>query len=116
MKLLNFKFNNIFALGKGEISLDDRGLVLVTGYSEDEGDANGAGKSSLANKGICWTLYGQTAGGLKADGVINRHGTKSGWGEITYLGNDGKKYTVRRERPVKLTLRQGKKDLSLIHI
>jgi len=112
MKLLRFSFNNIFALGKGEVLLDSRGLVLVTGHNEDDGGANGAGKSSLANKGIIWTLYGQTTGGLKADTVINRHGKKSGWGQITYIGNDNKEYTIRRERPAKLQLFQEENDLS----
>jgi DNA repair exonuclease SbcCD ATPase subunit len=112
MKLLSFTWNNIFSLGKGSLCLDDRGLTLVTGFSEDEGSSNGAGKSSLANKAILWVLYGQTAGGLRADAIVNRHGKKSGWGEIAFHADDGTLYTVRRARPAKLTLMREDTDIS----
>ena len=100
MKLLKFKAKNIFSLGEVEVNLNDRGLILVTGHSLDEGSSNGSGKSSIANKGILWTLYGSTAGGLRADDVLNRHGDlKSGWGSIDFIGHDGHNYTVKRSRP-----------------
>lgn len=105
MKLLKFKAKNIFSLGDIEVNLKDRGLILVTGHSLDEGSSNGSGKSSIANKGILWTLYGYTAGGLRADDVLNRHGdTKTGWGEIEFIGQDGCTYTVNRGRPSRLDL------------
>lgn len=103
MKLLTFKAKNIFSLGDIELNLKDRGLILVTGHSLDEGSSNGSGKSSIANKGILWTLYGYTAGGLKADDVLNRHGdTKTGWGKIDFEGTDESLYSVYRARPAKL--------------
>ena len=105
MKLLTFKAKNIFSLGDIELNLKDRGLILVTGHSLDEGSSNGSGKSSIANKGILWTLFGYTAGGLKADDVLNRHGdTKTGWGKIDFIGQGGCLYTVHRARPAKLDL------------
>lgn len=104
MRLLNFKFKNLFSLGSGEINLQSRGLTLITGYSEDEGSQNGAGKSSLANKAILWTLFGETAGGLRADSVLNRHGKRKGFGEISFEGINSKQYKIIRERPAKLTL------------
>jgi DNA repair exonuclease SbcCD ATPase subunit len=113
MKLLRFQAKNVFSLGEIDINLADRGLILVTGHSLDEGSSNGSGKSSIANKAILWTLYGSTAGGLKADDVLNRHGnTKSGWGRIEFLGVDGAKYTITRARPAKLELLLDGKDVS----
>jgi DNA repair exonuclease SbcCD ATPase subunit len=84
----------------------------VTGENLDEGGGNGAGKSSFASKGIIWTLYGQTPGGLKADAVINRHSKKkSGWGQVTYRSN-GEDYTVKRYRPSKLRLWKGSEEIT----
>jgi DNA repair exonuclease SbcCD ATPase subunit len=112
MKLLSLKFKNLFSLGEGEINLQGRGLTLVTGYSEDEHSSNGAGKSSLANKAILWTLFGETAGGLRADAVLNRHGKRKCFGEIEFEGADGEVYKIRRERPAKLSLFKGVTDIS----
>jgi DNA repair exonuclease SbcCD ATPase subunit len=104
MKLLSLHAKNLFSLGEVEVNLEDRGLVLVTGYSKDEGSSNGAGKSSLANKAILWTLFGETAGGIRADNVGNRHARKGTFGEVRFQAVDGKLYTVRRERPARLVL------------
>jgi DNA repair exonuclease SbcCD ATPase subunit len=112
MKLLKFEAKNIFSLGHISVSLRDRGLTLVTGYSEDEGSSNGAGKSSLANKGILWCLYGETAGGLRADAVLNRHGKRKGSACMTFEGVDGDEYRVTRERPAQLILEREGKDVS----
>jgi len=103
VKLLKLEASNIFSLGHVEVNLKDRGLILVTGHSLDEGSSNGSGKSSIANKAILWCLYGYTAGGLKADDILNRHGdTKTGWGKIDFEGSDGSLYAVHRARPAKL--------------
>ena len=105
MRLVKLKASNVFSLGEVEVDLDRRGLVLVTGYSSDEGGANGAGKSSLANKAIIWGLYGQTAGGLKADEVVNRHSALPHFVNIQFEGSDGKNYTIKRSRkPASLEL------------
>lgn len=113
MKLLNLKASNIFSLDSVELSLDRRGILLVTGHSIDEGHSNGAGKSSLANKPIVWGLFGQTAGGLKGDDVINRHINGTASVEITFLGNDGKEYLVVRTRnPNSLSLFQNGANIS----
>lgn len=112
MRLLSLEAKNVFSIGHAKVDLDGRGLVLVTGYSEDEGGANGAGKSSVANKAILWGLFGETAGGLKADAVLNRHGKKKGFVEIDFEGSDGKNYRVKRERPARLNLFAGSTDIS----
>jgi len=112
MILLDFSWENIFSLSKGRCDLADRGLCLVTGENQDEGGGNGAGKSSFASKGIMWTLYGQTPGGIKADDVINRHTKKkSGWGSVTFMSN-GDEYTVKRYRPAKLRLWKGPDEIT----
>ena len=107
MKLLNFKATNLFSLGEVEINLDKRGLLLVTGHSNDEGGANGSGKSSLSSKGIVWTLYGATAYGDKADSVINRFADEDATcsGSIDVECSSGGKFRiVRSRRPNRLTV------------
>lgn len=107
MKLLNFKAQNLFSLGEVELSLDKRGLLLVTGHSNDEGGANGSGKSSLSSKGIVWTLYGATAYGDKADAVINRFADEDSTcsGSIDVECNNGDKFRIiRSRRPNRLTV------------
>ena len=107
MKLLNFKASNLFSLGEVDLNLDKRGLLLVTGHSNDEGGANGSGKSSLSSKGIVWTLYGATAYGDKADAVINRFAdedaTCSGSVDVE-CSNGGKFRIIRSRRPNRLTV------------
>lgn len=105
MKLLSLEVQNLFSLGKVTVNLNSRGLVLVTGVSEDSpGGSNGAGKSSLANKSIIWILYGQTPHGLKADKVKNRHTKGKAKGIVVFEGVDGREYRIERERPSKLSL------------
>jgi DNA repair exonuclease SbcCD ATPase subunit len=94
MKLIRLKVKNLFSLGQVDISLQGRGLTLVTGYSEDDGNANGAGKSSLANKAIIWTLYGTTTHGLRADNVLNRWRGKKAEGQIDFEGVDLQTYLL----------------------
>lgn len=106
MRLCHLTATNVFSLGHVNLSLESRGLLLITGYSEDEGSANGAGKSSLANKALLWGLYGRTAGGLKADDVINCRNKKAPASvEIKFKSDLGLDYYITRSRnPNKLTL------------
>ena len=100
MKLLSFRAKNLFSLGEVDLDLGNRGLLLVTGYSVDEGGANGSGKSSLSNKGLLWTLFGATAGGEKADAVINRF-RKEGeeiFGEVVVEPTSGGRFRIHRSR------------------
>lgn len=112
MKLIRFRAKHLFSLGEVEVNLEGRGLTLVTGYSKDEGSSNGAGKSSLANKGILWTLFGETAGGIKGDSVGLRHAGKGTFGEVLFHGGDGRLYTVHRARPASLSLSRDGVDVS----
>jgi len=107
MKLLSLKAQDLFSIGEISIILEKRGLTLTTGYSQDEGSANGSGKSTVANKAILWTLFGRTAGGTKGDDVINRHVEEPFcWGEVKFQGVDGHMYEVTRMRPSALRLRR----------
>jgi len=106
VRLLSLEAENVFSIGHVELDLTKRGVLLVTGYSEDEGSANGAGKSSVANKAILWGIYGRTASGSRADSVINCHNLKSTASvSIEFSTDDTSKYRVIRSRnPNKLRL------------
>ncbi len=73
MKFLHLKINNAFVLDKCELALDNQGLVLVTGHSEDDGGSNGSGKSSLCSRSICWVLFGRSPDGDRGDDIVNRN-------------------------------------------
>ena len=107
MRLLSFKARNLFSLGEVQLDLKDRGLLLITGHSVDEGGQNGAGKSSLSNKGLLWTLFGTTAGGEKADAVVNRfrgEGEET-FGEVELETSGGGRFRIYRSRgPSRLLL------------
>lgn len=98
MKLIRFKASNIFSLGDIDFDLNKRGLLLITGHSYDEGSSNAAGKSSVANKGIIWTLYGSLPSGIKVQDIPNRHRKGKCWGEILFEGVDKKIYKIFRQR------------------
>lgn len=72
------------------------GLTLIEGHNKDEGDSNGAGKSSLWDA-ISWCLFGQTVRGLKGDDVINRKFKKDCSVSLTLL-SFGNRYRVVRNR------------------
>ncbi|HKZ42381.1 MAG TPA: AAA family ATPase, partial [Candidatus Hodarchaeales archaeon] len=107
MKLLRLHAKNLFSLKDVTLDLNNRGLLLVTGHSIDEGGANASGKSSLSNKAILWTLFGQTAGGEKADAVVNRfrgEGEET-FGEIEFESTSGGRFRLHRSRgPSRLLL------------
>ena len=56
-----------------EVSLAERGLLLIEGENRDEPDSNSnkAGKSAIV-EAVVWALYGKTIRGLKHDKVVNR--------------------------------------------
>lgn len=112
MKLIKAHFKNLFSIGEVKLNLSQRGLVLITGESLDEGGANGSGKSSISSKGIIWSLYGTTSGGLKAGNVVNRHGGKSATGEVEFEDSEGNKWLIRRQRPQKLELFKNGENVS----
>lgn len=105
MKLLSLKINNLFSIGEATLDLDEIGLVLVTGFSLDEGSQNGSGKSSLTTKAITWGLFGAAPPGVRLDDVANRHTDGKAEVEIEYVGVDGKHWKISRSRrPASLKL------------
>lgn len=106
MQLIRLEAKNVFSIGEISIDLAKKGLLLITGYSNDDNSGNGAGKSSLANHSIVWGLFGQTYDGSRGDSIINRNsGIQSGSVAITFQGVDGRVYQIIRTRnPNKLKL------------
>jgi DNA repair exonuclease SbcCD ATPase subunit len=102
MKILSVNIENFMAIGKADIALADRGLVLIQGDNQDESSAtsNGAGKSSLADA-ICWCLYGTTARGEEGDRVVNRF-TKGGTRVIVAVQDGSSLYDIKRFRKHKV--------------
>jgi DNA repair exonuclease SbcCD ATPase subunit len=100
MKLLDLHAHNVFSIGTIDLDLRDRGLLLVTGWSNDDNNGNMAGKSSVANHCVSWGLYGRTIHGVKADAVINTSITNAKHCGVTlhFEGIDGKVYRIYRAR------------------
>jgi len=100
MKLLHLKAHNVFSIGDVELSLKDRGLTLVTGWSYDDNNGNMAGKSSVSRNAIVWGMYGKTVDGVKADSVINTSIPQAKHCGVTlkFEGVDGKTYRIYRSR------------------
>ncbi len=99
MKLLSLKAHHVFSIGDITLDLKDRGLVLVTGWSEDDNNGNMAGKSSLANRALVWGLYGRTVGGIKADAVCNTSITPMKHCGVTlHFESGGEEYRIYRAR------------------
>lgn len=98
MQFLELKIENFLSIQSEVLHLDGRGVLLISG-------ANGAGKSSLTSKAICWALFGETVKGVKGDAVISVAHPKLPSGvEVTFLVG-GKVHTVRRRRnPMSLEL------------
>lgn len=98
MEFLELEINNFLSINKETLSLENRGVLLITGE-------NGAGKSSLTSKAISWALFGQTVRGVKGDAVVhvaNASGTSS---VKVKFRVGGKVHTVLRSRnPTSLEL------------
>lgn len=74
VKFLSVKVRNFLSLAKADLILNKPGSVIaLLGENLDaEGfDSNGAGKSSLLPESLFWCLFGKTARGIPADGVVN---------------------------------------------
>lgn len=120
MKLLEYRINNCFSYEKASFKLDNQGLKLVTGWSYDEDNENGSGKSSLVSKALCWWLYGRTPEGLKTDDVVNIHIKPKGKRktvkcsmEGSFIGQNQEAYRLLRQRnPNKLKLWCGNTEIS----
>lgn len=99
MKFPSLKIQNFLAISNAEISLADRGLVLIQGINHLDSSArsNGSGKSSIADA-LCWCWFGTTARGATGDDIINNAVGKECFVESTLLDDDGITYTATRYR------------------
>lgn len=98
MRFLSLDLQNFLTIGKAEIDLADRGLILIQGENIDDSSAksNGSGKSSIVD-GLCWVCFGVTARGLTGDSIINRTAKKECVG-TTFIEDDGSIYRISRHR------------------
>lgn len=99
MKLLKVKGKNFCVLGEIELSLDDRGLLLIQGENRTDPSAksNGSGKSSLADL-IEWIAYGTIArDGYVGDDVVNNQVKKDCEG-VMDIEDEGRIYRIARYR------------------
>ena len=94
------KAHNVFSIGDVDLSLKDRGLTLVTGWSYDDNNGNMAGKSSVARNAPVWCMYGKTVDGVKADSVCNTSikNAKHCGVTLRFEGVDGNMYRIYRSR------------------
>lgn len=98
MHLESVAAKNFMSYATLERRFDDKrvGLTLIEGFNRDEGDSNGAGKSTPWDL-VSWVLFGETVRGSKGDDVIHRPAGKDTEGQVrlsAVLGN----YTVTRFR------------------
>jgi DNA repair exonuclease SbcCD ATPase subunit len=78
MEIKKLTIENFLTIGRAEIELDSRGLLLIQGVNSDDPSAksNGAGKSSIVDA-LCWAIYGVTARGVTTDAVVNKVAKKN---------------------------------------
>lgn len=74
--MLKFKkvtMRNFMSYEQAEVTLDNRGLILIEGINEtnETFKNNGAGKTTIA-EAITYAIYGTTLRGGRADSVVNR--------------------------------------------
>lgn len=98
MKFLRLRIWNFLTIGHADVTLNDKGLVLIQGENLDDPSAlsNGAGKSSIADA-LMWALYGETARGEGGDAVVNLKAKKDCYVELTMQDGDTF-YEVQRYR------------------
>jgi len=99
MKFETLTINNFGAIGKAEVELNNRGLVLIQGENQHNtaANSNGAGKSTIV-EAISWVLYGKTAKGQTGDSVINRSIGKGCSVELVLNDDNGDQYLISRGR------------------
>jgi len=97
MKLLSLDVIDFCCFANFELSLQDMGLVLISGRNHDTQAAgnNGSGKSTIF-KALTWCLYGKTIDGERGDKVI-RDGCKKTTVSVVFE-SVGERWTVIRER------------------
>ena len=98
MRIETVKIENFLGISEAELSLDNRGLLLIQGENRDDPSAksNGAGKSTIPDA-ISWCLFGKTARGVSSDDVINDVGLLQSKIKY-YLSNHTKKTPTQQKK------------------
>lgn len=108
MKITDLMIKNFLSIGEAHYQFPTSGLVLLSGFDEDLGRSNGAGKSSFFHS-LCWCLYGELPKEIKVEELIRR-GEKVCAVAVKF-DIDGTVYTVVRKRPSSLEVLVGKEKL-----
>ncbi len=101
MILTDIIAKDFLSIGSIHLQLPRSGLMLVTGWDEDIGRANGAGKSTIFQV-MAWALYGELPRDIKVEELIRR-GQSSCQATVKFI-IDNVQYTVTRKRPSSLEL------------
>jgi len=82
MRFGDGEIDAFLTIGHAKVNLDGRGLVHISGESDETAaDSNGAGKSSIGDA-LAWCLWGTTARDVSGDDVVNTSlgkGTRVAW-------------------------------------
>lgn len=108
MLLQEVIIENFLSIAKATIPMAPNGLVLVTGWNEMLGRANGAGKSAIMLS-ISWCLYGEFPRDIKVDEIVRR-GESSCSVTVKAILN-GQEWIITRKRPVDLQITVAGKKL-----
>ncbi len=112
MDLKRLYIRNFISVDHVELNLENQGLLLITGHSQDEGGANGVGKSTVGRNALCWVLFGETVNGVRGDKVINQHSGKDCQVELDFEIIDCNYKIIRTRAPNSLTILEEGKDIS----
>jgi DNA repair exonuclease SbcCD ATPase subunit len=88
--------NNFLSIESADITFPETGLILVDGWNEDRGCANGVGKTAIFTA-ISWCIFNDFPRNISVS-EITRRGTKK-CSVTVEIESKGKEYTLKRERP-----------------
>ncbi len=95
MKLISVEITNFLSIENAKVDFDDSGLMLVQGWNQDVGRANGAGKTAIFNA-ITYAIYGKLPRKVTVTEVMRR-GAQSMSIKVILIIRDTK-YIVERSR------------------
>jgi len=99
MELKELCINNFLSVDHVKLDLKDQGLLLITGHSEDEGGANGVGKSTVGRNALCYVLFGETVNGDRGDILINDRRGENLRVNVVFQIGDVEYRVLRKRRP-----------------
>ncbi len=96
MHIKSVEIKNFLSIADASVDFPEAGLILVSGWNETLGRANGAGKSSLM-QAISWCLYDELPRNIKVDEIVRRG--QEGCSVAVTVKIDGTTYRATRKRP-----------------